>query len=56
MCDDLGSEMETLLHKGINCSEVENARWGSVRKSSFRVEDRAACMSRATKVILNQSF
>jgi catechol 2,3-dioxygenase-like lactoylglutathione lyase family enzyme len=32
MCDDLRSEMEVLLEKGINCSEVEEARWGSVTK------------------------
>jgi hypothetical protein len=32
MCDDLRSEMEALLQKGISCSEVEEARWGSVTK------------------------
>jgi hypothetical protein len=32
MCDDLHAEMETLLQKGIHCSEVEEARWGSVTK------------------------
>lgn len=32
MCDDLRTEMETLLQKGIHCSEVEEARWGSVTK------------------------
>ena len=32
MCDDLRSEMDALLQKGVICSEVEEARWGSVTK------------------------
>jgi catechol 2,3-dioxygenase-like lactoylglutathione lyase family enzyme len=32
MCDDLATEMRTLAEKGIQCSEVEEARWGSVTK------------------------
>jgi catechol 2,3-dioxygenase-like lactoylglutathione lyase family enzyme len=32
MCDDLRTEMQALLQNGINCSEVEEARWGSVTK------------------------
>ena len=32
MCDDLRTEMEALLKKGIHCSVVEEARWGSVTK------------------------
>jgi hypothetical protein len=32
MCDDLRTEMATLLRKGVRCSEVEEARWGSVTK------------------------
>ena len=32
MCDDLRTEMKALLQKGIHCSEVEEARWGSVTK------------------------
>jgi catechol 2,3-dioxygenase-like lactoylglutathione lyase family enzyme len=30
MCDDLRSEMATLAEKGVQCSEVEEARWGTV--------------------------
>ncbi len=30
MCDDLQAEIGALLKKGISCSEVEEARWGSV--------------------------
>jgi len=30
MCDDLNSEIVTLAEKGLRCSEVEEARWGSV--------------------------
>jgi hypothetical protein len=30
MCDDLASEMSTLAERGVQCSEVEEARWGSV--------------------------
>ena len=32
MCDDLGAEMAALGEKGVRCSEVEEARWGSVTK------------------------
>ena len=32
MCDDLPTEMRTLSDRGIHCSEVEEARWGSVTK------------------------
>ena len=32
MCDDLGAEMQMLGEKGIQCSEVQEARWGSVTK------------------------
>lgn len=32
MCDDLAAEMRALAEKGIECSEVEEARWGSVTK------------------------
>jgi catechol 2,3-dioxygenase-like lactoylglutathione lyase family enzyme len=32
MCDDLKSEMVALREKGVRCSEVQEARWGSVTK------------------------
>lgn len=32
MCDDLDSEMRALADRGVACSEVEEARWGSVTK------------------------
>ena len=32
MCDDLRSEIAALVEKGIHCSEVEEAQWGSVSK------------------------
>jgi catechol 2,3-dioxygenase-like lactoylglutathione lyase family enzyme len=32
MCDDLPAEMESLGEKGVQCSAVEEARWGSVTK------------------------
>jgi hypothetical protein len=32
MCDDLAAEMAALGGKGVPCSEVEEARWGSVTK------------------------
>ncbi|MEY2400852.1 MAG: hypothetical protein QOJ08_963 [Ilumatobacteraceae bacterium] len=32
MCDDLASEMRTLAERGVQCSEVEEARWGSVTR------------------------
>ena len=32
MCDDLKAEIASLVEKGIACSEVQEARWGSVTK------------------------
>ena len=32
MCDDLKSEMASLTKKGVKCSKVEEARWGSITK------------------------
>jgi catechol 2,3-dioxygenase-like lactoylglutathione lyase family enzyme len=32
VCDDLEAEMRTLVEKGVQCSEVQEARWGSVTK------------------------
>lgn len=30
MCDDLAAEMAALAQKGVECSEVQEARWGSI--------------------------
>lgn len=35
MCDDLESEMARLAARGVECSEVEAARWGDV--TAFRL-------------------
>ena len=32
MCDNLKTEMASLAKKGVNCSKVEEARWGSITK------------------------
>jgi catechol 2,3-dioxygenase-like lactoylglutathione lyase family enzyme len=32
MCDDLETEMRALAEKGVQCSDVEEARWGSITK------------------------
>lgn len=32
MCDDLAAEMRRLAERGAQCTEVEEARWGSVTK------------------------
>jgi len=32
VCDDLSGEMTTLAAKDVRCSDVEEARWGSVTK------------------------
>jgi catechol 2,3-dioxygenase-like lactoylglutathione lyase family enzyme len=32
MCDDLKAEMAALGEKGVHCSEVQEARWGSITK------------------------
>jgi len=32
MCPDLNAEMAALAQKGVQCSAVEEARWGSITK------------------------
>jgi hypothetical protein len=32
MCDDLRAEMASLAKKGVKCTQVQDARWGSVTK------------------------
>jgi hypothetical protein len=32
MCDDLKSEMKSLHDKGVECTDVVEARWGSITK------------------------
>lgn len=32
MCDDLKAEMAALAAKGVACSEVQEARWGSITR------------------------
>lgn len=32
MCDDLTAEIESLSARGVSCSPVEDARWGSITK------------------------
>ena len=32
MCDDLKAEMVSLAKKSVKCSEVQEARWGSITK------------------------
>jgi hypothetical protein len=32
MCDDLKAEISALAKKGVRCSEVHEAQWGSVSK------------------------
>jgi len=31
-CDDLKAEMAALMQKGVECSKVEEARWGTITK------------------------
>ncbi len=32
MCDDLAAEMASLAKKNVRCSDVQEARWGSITK------------------------
>ena len=32
MCDDLKAEVLALAQKGVKCSEMHEARWGSITK------------------------
>jgi hypothetical protein len=35
MCDDLKAEIASLAKKGVKCSKVEEARWGSITKMAL---------------------
>jgi catechol 2,3-dioxygenase-like lactoylglutathione lyase family enzyme len=35
MCDDLKAEIDSLAKKNVNCSAVQEARWGSITKISL---------------------
>ncbi len=32
MCDDLKAEIASLANKGVRCSDIQEARWGSITK------------------------
>jgi hypothetical protein len=32
MCDDLAAEIESLAARGVRCTAIEQARWGSITK------------------------
>jgi hypothetical protein len=32
MCDDVKAEMQALKKKGVVCSDIQEARWGSITK------------------------
>ncbi|MGH8862341.1 MAG: VOC family protein [Jatrophihabitantaceae bacterium] len=32
MCDDVATEIESLAARGVSCSAIEEARWGSITK------------------------
>jgi catechol 2,3-dioxygenase-like lactoylglutathione lyase family enzyme len=32
MCDDLNAEIAALARKGVRCSQIQQARWGSITK------------------------
>jgi catechol 2,3-dioxygenase-like lactoylglutathione lyase family enzyme len=32
MCHDLNAEIASLMQKGVTCSELQEARWGSITK------------------------
>jgi catechol 2,3-dioxygenase-like lactoylglutathione lyase family enzyme len=35
MCDDLKAEMSVLKKKGVACSDIQEARWGSITKMTL---------------------
>jgi catechol 2,3-dioxygenase-like lactoylglutathione lyase family enzyme len=35
MCDDLEVEMSALKKKGVTCSDIQEARWGSITKMTL---------------------
>jgi catechol 2,3-dioxygenase-like lactoylglutathione lyase family enzyme len=49
MCDDLKAEMAALGKKGIQCSNVQEARWGSITKITLPGGASLACTSLSTR-------
>src|SRR5438445_11227079 len=37
MCDDLKAEMSVLKNKGVTCSDIQEARWGSITRIKLPV-------------------
>jgi hypothetical protein len=48
MCDDLAAEMAALAARGVSCSAIEEARWGSMTKIACPAVARSASTSRDT--------
>jgi len=49
MCDSLKAEMASLGEKGVKCSKVQEARWGSITKMKLPAAGRLASISRSTR-------
>ncbi len=50
MCDNLKAEMASLAKKNVECSEVQETRWGSITKMlRFQVEARSASINRGIR-------
>ena len=47
MCDDLKTEIRALGEKGVRCSDVQEARWGSTARSGFQAEAWSVSTSRS---------
>jgi len=35
MCDDIKAEIATLVSKGVQCSQIDEQRWGSITSISM---------------------
>jgi len=47
MCDGLKTEMDSLAKKGVKCSKVEEARWGSITKMQLPGGGESAFINRS---------
>jgi catechol 2,3-dioxygenase-like lactoylglutathione lyase family enzyme len=47
MCKALKAEIAALAKKGVKCSEVQEARWGSIARCGFPVEAKSAFINRS---------
>lgn len=50
MCDNLKAEMASLAEKNVQCSDIQEARWGSITKMRLPGEARSDFINRSIQL------